>query len=210
MAEEVSEAAITVPRAMIWSFLLNVPFTFGLLLTYLFCIGSVEDAVLSPTGFPFTYVFQNATKSVLSTIGMTVVILILLIMITISAMASTARQTFAFARDNGLPFSHVAEQSRLEDPHSGEQHHLHLSVHNRDFIDQYRVNRCVQRHALAVHSGADGNVPCLNWLRYLETPPKGAAASVEMDFGARRVAGQCGSFGLRRVGFLLVVLAERT
>ncbi|KAF2096693.1 putative amino acid transporter [Rhizodiscina lignyota] len=105
MAEEVSEASITVPRAMIWSYLLNVPFTFGLLLTYLFCIGNVSDAVSSPTGFPFIYVFQNATNSVSSTTGMTVVILILLVIITISAMASTARQSFAFARDHGLPFS---------------------------------------------------------------------------------------------------------
>lgn len=99
MAEEVSEASVTVPRAMIWSFLLNVPFTFGLLLTYLFCMSSVDDALSDPTGFPFIYVFQNATNSVPSTMGMTIVVLILLVIITISAMASTARQTFAFARD---------------------------------------------------------------------------------------------------------------
>jgi choline transport protein len=94
-----------VPKSMVWTFLLNVPFTFGLLLTYLFCIGDVTQAIASTTGFPFIYVFQNATGTVGGTTGMTIVILLLLIMITISSMASTSRQTFAFARDNGLPFS---------------------------------------------------------------------------------------------------------
>ena len=105
MAEEIEDAGIIVPKSMVWTFLLNVPFTFGLLVTYLFCIGNVTDAINSPTGFPFIYVFQTATGTVGGTTGMTVVILLLLIMITISSMASTSRQTFAFARDNGLPFS---------------------------------------------------------------------------------------------------------
>jgi choline transport protein len=105
MAEEIEDAGLIVPKSMVWTFLLNVPFTFGLLLTYLFCIGDVTQALASSTGFPFIYVFQNATGSVGGTTGMTIVILLLLIMITISSMASTSRQTFAFARDNGLPFS---------------------------------------------------------------------------------------------------------
>jgi choline transport protein len=105
MAEEIEDAGLIVPKSMVWTFLLNVPFTFGLLITYLFCIGNIDDAIASPTGFPFMYVFQNATGSVGGATGMTIVVLLLLIMITISSMASTSRQTFAFARDNGLPFS---------------------------------------------------------------------------------------------------------
>ncbi|PNY28121.1 amino-acid permease [Tolypocladium capitatum] len=105
MAEEIKNASIVVPRSMVWSFVFNVPFTFGILLTYLFCIGNITDALATPTGFPFIYVFQNATGSVAGATGLTVVVLVLLIMVTISALASTSRQTFAFARDNGLPFS---------------------------------------------------------------------------------------------------------
>jgi choline transport protein len=105
MSEEIKDAAIIVPRSMVWSFLLNVPFTFGLLITYLFCIGNLEDAIASPTGFPFIYVFQNALGTIGGATALTTVVLILLIMITISSLASTSRQTFAFARDNGLPFS---------------------------------------------------------------------------------------------------------
>lgn len=105
MAEEIKDAGVVVPRSMVWSFLINVPFTFGLLIAYLFCIGNVEEALASKTGFPFMYVFQNATKSISATTGLTIVVLVLLTMITISALASTSRQTFAFARDKGLPFS---------------------------------------------------------------------------------------------------------
>lgn len=105
MAEEIKDAGIVVPQSMVWSFCLNVPFTFGLLLTYLFSIGDVKKALASPTGFPFIYVFQNATGSVGGATGLTIVVLVLLIMVTISSLASTSRQTFAFARDNGLPFS---------------------------------------------------------------------------------------------------------
>jgi len=105
MAEEIGDAGVVVPKAMMWAFLLNVPFTFVLLITYLFCIGDVTEALSSPTGYPFIYVLQNATRSVGGTTGFVVVVLILLVFITISALASTSRQTFAFARDNGLPFS---------------------------------------------------------------------------------------------------------
>lgn len=90
---------------MVWSFFINIPFTFGMVVSYLFCITSLEDAVSDPTGYPFIYVFRQATQSRSGTTGMTALMLVLISMITISAMASTSRQTFAFARDNGLPFS---------------------------------------------------------------------------------------------------------
>ena len=105
LAEEISDAGLVVPRSMVWSFFLNIPMTFGLLITYLFCIGNISDAIASPTGYPFIHVFQNSTGSVAGATGLTFVILILLIVITISSYASTSRQLFAFARDNGMPSS---------------------------------------------------------------------------------------------------------
>lgn len=121
MAEEVADAGAVVPKAMVISFLGNLPFTFVLLITqvsassillqsltvtsYAFCIGDIGAALSSRTGFPFIYVVQNATKSVIGTTGFVIVVLVLLVMITISALASSSRQLFAFARDDGLPFS---------------------------------------------------------------------------------------------------------
>lgn len=95
LSEEVEDAASIVPQAMIWSYVLNAPLAFIMLVTYCFSIGDVEKALAST--YPFVYVFQNAFHSSGATSGFTIVILILLAMITISALASTARQAFAFA-----------------------------------------------------------------------------------------------------------------
>jgi choline transport protein len=105
ISEEVQDAALVVPRSMFWSYVLNVPPTFAMLLAYLFCIGDLESAVASPTGFPFIYVFQNATGSPRAATALTFIVFILIIFVAASTVASTSRQTFAFARDRGLPFS---------------------------------------------------------------------------------------------------------
>ena len=95
---------------MVWSYILNMPPTFTMLLTYLFCIGDVEKAANSPIGFPFIYVFYDATDSKLSATLLVAMVVLLLLFVSISTMASTIRQTFAFARDNGLPFSYWLQQ----------------------------------------------------------------------------------------------------
>ncbi|PNS19429.1 Choline transport protein [Sphaceloma murrayae] len=105
MSEEVLDAGVIVPKSMVWAFFLNMPFTFIFLVTYLFCIGDVASALSSPTGYPFVYVFQNAIGSASGTTGLVVIVEILLLMITASVIASASRQTFAFARDNGLPLA---------------------------------------------------------------------------------------------------------
>jgi choline transport protein len=103
MAEEVKDAGLNVPKAMVWSFVLNGVLGLFFIITYLFCLPSVEDALNDPTTFPFLYVFRQAV-SIGGVNALTAVILILAIASNIAFNASTSRQTFAFARDNGLPF----------------------------------------------------------------------------------------------------------
>ncbi|KOC11929.1 amino acid transporter [Aspergillus flavus AF70] len=105
MSEEIEDAGVTVPKSMILSFALNIPFGIGSVLTYLFIMPDVQDALDSPAGLPFIYVFSEATKNTTGASILVVAILLLFFMITISSTASASRQTFAFARDNGLPFS---------------------------------------------------------------------------------------------------------
>src|SRR5689334_24093971 len=62
MAEEVKDAGRNVPRAMVWSFALNGLLGLFFVITYLFCLPSVEDALADPTGFPFLYVFRQAVS----------------------------------------------------------------------------------------------------------------------------------------------------
>ncbi|KAE8379021.1 amino acid permease-domain-containing protein [Aspergillus bertholletiae] len=105
MSEEIEDADVTVPKSMILPFILNIPFAMGSAVTYLFTMPNVQDALDSPTGLPFICVFSEATKNAAGASILVVVILLLFFMITISCMASASRQMFAFARDNGLPFS---------------------------------------------------------------------------------------------------------
>jgi amino acid transporter len=105
MSEEIQEASIVVPRSMWWSFTANIPPTIIVLITYCFCIGNTVAALDSPTGFPIIYIFSTITSSPAGATGLTFVLLVLLFIITVSAQAVTSRQTFAFARDNGLPLA---------------------------------------------------------------------------------------------------------
>jgi choline transport protein len=105
LAEEVKTASKAVPLAMMWSFYLNALVGFIVLITFLFAIPSIDN-VLDPTinvsGFAFVYVLQAATYKG----AIPLIVMILAVMLTgiIDANASTSRQTFAFARDGGLPF----------------------------------------------------------------------------------------------------------
>jgi amino acid transporter len=116
MAEEVRDAGRYVPISIFWSYFGNGILAIIFLITYLFSIESVSDALDDPTGYPFMYIFGTAV-SVAGVNGLTALVLVLTTAANISFNASTARQTFAFARDNGLPFSkwigHVQPQREI-------------------------------------------------------------------------------------------------
>ncbi|KAG9712135.1 GABA permease-like protein, partial [Aureobasidium melanogenum] len=65
---------------------------------------SVDDAINDPTGYPMMYAFQQAMPMT-GTIVLAVLMMVLLMAGNISYQASTARQTYAFARDRGFPGS---------------------------------------------------------------------------------------------------------
>lgn len=104
MSEEVKDAGRNVPIAIAWGYFSNGIMATILLIAYLFATPSVEDSLDDATGFPFLYVFGKAT-SISGVNGLTAIILLPVIFSNILFNASTSRQTFAFARDNGLPFS---------------------------------------------------------------------------------------------------------
>jgi amino acid transporter len=102
MAEEVKDAGRNVPNAMLWSYLLNGTLGFVLVITYLFALTDIEAAVNDPTGYPFIWVFRQAV-SFPGVNVLTVLVLTLNAASMVPYNASTSRQTFAFARDQGLP-----------------------------------------------------------------------------------------------------------
>ena len=81
MSEEIHDASTVVPRALVATLTLNGMLGFGMLITILYCIQDLDMALNSPSGFPFIEIFNQATNS----LGATVTILVLIIVLTICA-----------------------------------------------------------------------------------------------------------------------------
>ncbi len=101
-AEEVEDASLVVPRCMWWSYLLNVFMGIIMLITMLFCIGDLNDAINSTA--PYLNLFNN-TGSVGVSMTLTVILFLLIFSGNITALATTSREAWAFSRDQGFPFS---------------------------------------------------------------------------------------------------------
>ncbi|KAK4949544.1 hypothetical protein LTR10_012162 [Elasticomyces elasticus] len=110
MSEEIQDAGLNVPRGIWGSYLLGAVTGFVMLVT--FCFAFTAEVLESPTGFPFIQVYLDTTGSVGGAQALTAVLILLIFFGGANFMASASRQTFAFARDGGLPFSrHVAKVS---------------------------------------------------------------------------------------------------
>ena len=103
MSEEIKDAGLNVPNAMVWSYFLNGILAMIVLVAYLFGLTNVDDALADPTYFPFIWVFRQAVND-RGVTALTAIVFILVVIANIDYSASTARQTFAFARDKGFPF----------------------------------------------------------------------------------------------------------
>lgn len=104
ISEEVKDAGVTVPRTMVFSYTMNGLLGIVMMVTYLFCLTDLNAALTDPSKYPVLWVFQNA----LSTGGVNALAIIIIMMVfagTTSFNISTSRQTWSFARDNGVPFS---------------------------------------------------------------------------------------------------------
>ncbi|PTU23253.1 hypothetical protein P175DRAFT_0433350 [Aspergillus ochraceoroseus IBT 24754] len=117
MAEEVQNASVAVPRAILLSILINGTLGFSMLIAVLFCMGDIETALATPTGYPYMEIFHQITGSVSGALGMSSVVLIIGVTSVIGMLAATSRQLWAFARDRGVPgwriWSHVSTSRAL-------------------------------------------------------------------------------------------------
>ena len=107
MAEETADAAYVLPRAMMATVALNGLLGLVANITLCYCIGDIEEVISTRTGFAFIQVFYNTTQSLAVTNTMVAIIIILSCFCTITMMAASSRQLFAFARDKGVPFHHL-------------------------------------------------------------------------------------------------------
>ena len=114
MSEEIRDASLTLPRAIVWSAAINGSLGFIMIITYCFALGDLTTILETPTGYPFIQVFYNSTNSRGGAAVMTAVVIVNITSACISTVATVSRQTWSFARDKGLPFSgfisHVSPQ----------------------------------------------------------------------------------------------------
>ncbi|RMZ89218.1 hypothetical protein DV736_g3555, partial [Chaetothyriales sp. CBS 134916] len=104
MAEELKNASKTLPRVMIWTSIINGAMGFVMLVTFCYTLGNLEDALETPTGYPFIQVFYNATRSTGGATAMSCILVLSAVANAMTNMATASRQLFAFARDRGVPF----------------------------------------------------------------------------------------------------------
>jgi len=164
MSEEIRDASLTLPKAIMWSAAINGTLGFVMTITFCFCLGDIFTIIDSPTGYPFIQVFYDSTKNFAGASIMTAIIIVNVTSACISTVATVSRQTWSFARDNGLPFSafiaHVSARARppgKDDPlihvsdsagleHPSARRPDHLLDHMPSVADQHWLDRRVQRH----------------------------------------------------------------
>lgn len=105
MSEEIKDASRVVPRSMLLAVGLNGVLGFGMILAMLYSVGDIESALASPTGYPFLQIFYNAVGSTAGATAMAIPMLVGALAALLGTLASSSRQTWALARDRGIPFS---------------------------------------------------------------------------------------------------------
>lgn len=90
-----------------WSIIVNGTLVLAMLVIFCFTLEDLNSILASPTGSPLVQVFFNTTNSYAGSSAMTAVVIITIIVSEISIVATCSRQLWAFARDEGLPFSSI-------------------------------------------------------------------------------------------------------
>ena len=98
MAEELKDASLHLPRAMMWATFGNGVMGIVMLISFCFCIDAAA-IVDSTSDFPVIQVLYNATHSYAATCVLGSVLVILVFFSTVTTVASASRQTWAFSRD---------------------------------------------------------------------------------------------------------------
>lgn len=101
MAEETEDASRTIPLVVVWAVAGNALMLLVVGITFIFCLGDLDSALNSPTGQPMIQVFYNATQSVAGTCVMVTVVIIIFMSACIGQVATSSRQMWSFARDQG-------------------------------------------------------------------------------------------------------------
>ncbi|KAL1644092.1 hypothetical protein SLS61_008922 [Didymella pomorum] len=105
LSEETSNSAHSIPKVIVYTVVVNGALAFLFVLTSLFSISNIADVIGTPTGYPLIEIVHQATRSSAATTTLYSFILAITMAAMFGTLASVSRMTWAFARDDGLPFS---------------------------------------------------------------------------------------------------------
>lgn len=107
MTEEMKSASKEAPKAIVMAVVLGAVTGFAFLLTLCFCIGDITKTAESSTGVPVIQIIYDSTGNKAATCILSSMIAVIVIVAGNNILAEGSRSVYAFARDNGLPFSKV-------------------------------------------------------------------------------------------------------
>ncbi|KAJ5815789.1 hypothetical protein N7447_008022 [Penicillium robsamsonii] len=105
LSEEMPKPSRNVPLAMLGSVIINGVIGLVYAIVLLFSLGDIESLLQSKTGFPFMQLFLNITGSPAGASVLALCITLIAMAANAACVTSTSRTAWAFARDNGLPWS---------------------------------------------------------------------------------------------------------
>lgn len=103
LSEEIKDAAIVVPWALMATLLVNGTLGFAMLITTLYCMGDLDAAMKENPHYPFMAIFRNAVKSTAGATVMSAIVIVMIFVASTGALASTSRVFWALSRDHALP-----------------------------------------------------------------------------------------------------------
>ncbi|KAG2354803.1 amino acid transporter [Suillus spraguei] len=105
ISEEASNATSAIPWAIIGSIAVSAALGWGINVSLTFCMGTDLEGILnSPIGQPMAQIFYNSFGQK-GALALWSLVIVAQYMMGSSGLLVGSRQTFAFARDGGLPFS---------------------------------------------------------------------------------------------------------
>ncbi|KAF8308093.1 amino acid transporter [Clavulina sp. PMI_390] len=104
LVDEMPDAAVNAPKAMIMSVVIGSTSSFVFLVVLLFCLTDV-DAVISSSAGALLEIMYQATRSKAGAVSLLMFPVVCMAFATQSILTTASRMTYAFARDGGLPFS---------------------------------------------------------------------------------------------------------
>ncbi|KAL5121435.1 hypothetical protein ACEQ8H_000506 [Pleosporales sp. CAS-2024a] len=103
MSEEIRNASKVVPWALMMSIAINGLTGFSMLIAILYCLGGLDDALATPTGYPFIEILTQASRSIAGGTALSALLVLMFSFAVLTIVASTSRQLWAFARDRAIP-----------------------------------------------------------------------------------------------------------